>query len=237
MVRIAAVADLHFTTEKAGQIRARFEGVEHDAGLLLLPGDLTDHGTAEEAELLAAELSTVPIPVLAVLGNHDFAARATEQFRAILARGGIAVLDGTSGRFEVGGVRVGVAGVRGFMGGFGEYALGDTTEAETEAWVLLAQAEARKLDIALAELDADLRIAMTHYAPIRGTIAGEHPETFAFYGSSRLLGPIERHMPNVVVHGHAHNGSFQGRTAAGIPVYNVSAKVIGRPYAVLEVGR
>lgn len=235
MVRIAAVSDLHFTAEDKGSIAQRFSGVAERADVLVLPGDLTHHGTTEEAHLLGEELETLGLPILAVLGNHDFTARQPEALVAALAEHGVLVLDGESRVINAGGVRVGVAGVRGFRGGFDENALDDPSEPEAEAWIQRAKDEAAKLDAALASLPNGLRIAILHYAPIKGTIAGQHPETYPFYGSSHLLKPIERHKPGMVVHGHAHRGTHQGYTPAGIPVYNVAVKVIKVPYVVLEL--
>ncbi len=236
MVKIAAVSDLHFTSEDRGRITERFAGVRERADLLLLPGDLTNNGTVEEAALLGDELSALGLPIFAVLGNHDYAARRPERVIATLRDYGVQVLDGDSVQVEVGGRSVGIAGVRGFRGGFNENALSDDAEPEVEAWISLAKSEADKLDNALGSLHSDLRIAMLHYSPITATIIGEHPETFAFYGSSHLLQPLEHHKPDLVVHGHSHKGTHQGHTPAGIPVYNVAVKVIGVPYVVLELG-
>jgi Icc-related predicted phosphoesterase len=237
MVRIAAVSDLHFTVEDEGKVAERMAGVAERADLLLLPGDLTDNGSVEAARLLGKELEPLGLPILAVLGNHDCAARQPEALISALSDVGVIVLDGESAVIRARGLEVGVAGVKGFQGGFDENALADYTEPETEAWIITAKEEAAKLDAALGNLSTDLTIAMLHYAPIRDTIVGQNPETFAFYGSSHLLKPIERHRPDLVVHGHSHRGTHSGRTPGGIPVYNVAVKVINVPFVVLEIGQ
>jgi hypothetical protein len=239
MIRIAAVADLHLDESRRGQVASRLRGVAEHADLLLLPGDLTDHGSMEEAEWLAEELGGLDLPILAVLGNHDYVARRTGEISAYLSGKGIRVLDGETVELTIRGESLGVVGVRGFRGGFGEYAFGDDTEPEGEAWVKLVHSEAGKLEAGLRSLSASYRIVMMHYAPIRETVIGEHPETFAFYGSSALCKPVDRHRADLVVHGHSHHGTHQGATPSGVPVYNVSVKVIGKlgmSYALLEVG-
>lgn len=237
MIRIAAVADLHLNTStRPGELARRLAGISDRADLLLLPGDLTDNGSIEEEQMLADELATVEIPVVAVLGNHDFAARRPGDFSSYLAARGVRVLDGDAFELNIRGETLGIAGVRGFKGGFGEYALGETSEPETEAWVSLAQTEADKLRRGLERLQTRYRVAMLHYAPVRATVEGEHPETVPFYGSSLLCDPIDELRPDMVIHGHSHKGTHRGATPGGVPVYNVSAKVIGVPYVVLELG-
>ena len=167
------------------------------------------------------------IPILAVLGNHDYTSRIAEDLMKYLRENGIHVLDGDSASFRIGSETIGIAGTRGFRGGFEPHMLTDTTEPESEVWVRLAEAEAAKLGAALGSLQTHIRVAMLHYAPIPGTVRGEDPETYAFYGCSRLCEPVD---------GHAHHGTYRGATPAGIPVYNVSAKVTGVPYAIIEVG-
>ena len=235
MIRIAAVADLHCTLDDAGKIAARLRGINDDADMLLLPGDLTEHGSLDEARLLVEELSDLRVPILAVLGNHDFASRCTPELCGVLGSGGINVMDGHTAGYTIGGTTLGVVGVRGYRGGFGENELTETAEPETEVWVRTTEEEAAKLERGLRNLQTRYRVVMTHYSPVRETVVGVHPETYAFYGSSRLCEPIDRLGADMVLHGHAHKGTHRGATAAGIPVYNVSAKVIGIPYIVLEL--
>lgn len=235
MIRLAAVSDLHFKVGDEGAIASRFDGVSEKADLLLLPGDLTDNGNLEEGSLLAAELSRLGLPVLAVLGNHDFASRINTELIGVFRDVSIAVLDGDTAEFSIRGETVGVVGVRGFRGGFDRYALSETFEPQVEAWVVTATGEAEKLERGLERLHTDYRVVMTHYAPIRATVEGEHPETFPFYGSSRLCKPVDRLGADLVVHGHAHHGTHRGATPRGVPVYNVAATLLDAPYIVLEL--
>lgn len=237
MIRLAAVSDLHFRVSDRGSVSKRFEGVGDRADLLLLPGDLTDNGNLEEAGLLAEELSGLGLPVLAVLGNHDFASRIHTDLMRVLGEAGIMVLDGDTAEFSFGSATVGVVGVRGFRGGFDRYALSEISEPEVEAWVKTVNNEADKLERGLERLRTDYRVVMTHYAPIRATIEGEHPETFPFYGSSKLCKPIDRIGADLVVHGHAHHGTHRGATPRGIPVYNVAAPLLDGPYTILELSK
>lgn len=226
-VRFAAVGDLHCTEAAAGQLRGFFAQAAEAADALLLCGDLTDYGTLKEAQVLADELSVVSMPVIAVLGNHDHESGLPDEVRRTLQRAGVQVLDGEA--VEVHGV--GIAGAKGFAGGFGRASLGAWGEAAIKAFVNEALQEAMKLESALAKLRTPHRIAMLHYAPIADTVAGEPPEIFAFLGSSRLEDPLLRYPVDLVVHGHAHRGSPEGRTVNGIPVYNVARPLLQRSFA------
>jgi len=236
MIRIAAVSDLHCTVGDEEKIAQRFHDVNDKADILLLPGDITDHGNLEEAQALADGLAAVNLPILAVLGNHDYTSRITEQFCDFLGGYGIHVLDGGTAEYTVGGHSIGIVGTRGYRGGFGENALDETCEPETEIWMRTTEGEAAKIEHGLQQLQTDFRVVMLHYSPIMDTIVGVHPETYAFYGASLLCKPIERLHADLVVHGHAHKGTHSGATTKGIPVYNVAVKVIGVPYVVLELG-
>ena len=238
-VRFAAVGDLHVTEASAGTLRSFFAQVSEAADALLLCGDLTDYGTAKEARVLADELSVVSVPIVAVLGNHDFESDTADDVRKTLQAAGVQVLDGEA--IEVHGV--GIAGAKGFAGGFGRGSLGAWGEAAIKAFVAEALAEAMKLESALAKLRTRRRIALLHYAPIVGTVQGEPPEIFPFLGSSRLEDPLLRYPVDVVVHGHAHRGTVEGRTVNGIPVYNVAKPLLQRtapdqpPFRVLTLAR
>lgn len=226
-VRFAAVGDLHCTEGSAGALRGFFAQAAEAADVLLLCGDLTDYGTPAEAKVLADELAIVSIPVVAVLGNHDYESGTPDQVRAALQRAGVQVLDGEA--VEVLGI--GIAGAKGFAGGFGRASLGAWGETAIKQFVHEAQAEAMKLESALAKLRTEHRIAMLHYAPIAGTVQGEPSEIYAFLGSSRLEDPLLRYPVDVVVHGHAHRGSLEGRTVNGIAVYNVARPLLQRTFA------
>lgn len=227
VVRVAAVGDLHCGRTDQGALRPLLASVSAAADVLLLCGDLVDHGQAEEARVLARELAATGVPVVAVLGNHDFEAGKEEEITAILTDVGVRVLDGQS--CEINGL--GIAGVKGFGGGFGTHALGAWGEPAIKAFVHAALDEALKLETAMSQLRVPTRVALLHYSPIAATIVGEAPEIFPFLGSSRLEEPINRYGVVAVFHGHAHAGSPEGRTSTGIPVYNVSVPLLQRLYA------
>jgi Icc-related predicted phosphoesterase len=238
VLRIAAVGDIHLSRASQGQFHAMFAQISTNADVLLLCGDLTDYGAPEEARLLARELSpTVKIPTLAVLGNHEFEGGREDEVRAILVDAGVTVLDGEA--TEVHGV--GFAGVKGFGGGFGRGALGPWGERAIKQFVQAAVDEALKLEGALARLRTHRRVAMLHYSPVRATVEGEPPEIYPYLGSSRLEEPINRYRVNAVFHGHAHRGRPEGRTSAGVPVYNVAMPLLAHlnpdrpPYLIVEL--
>ncbi len=211
-----------------------FGEISRVADVLLLCGDLTDYGLAEEAEQLVADLhAALRIPALAVLGNHDFESGEAELITKVLDQAGVIMLEGAA--HEINGV--GFAGVCGFGGGFGRRMLNAWGEPLIKQFVQEAIDQAVRLEQALAKLQTEKKIVVLHYAPIRATVQGEDPEIFAFLGSTRLEEPINRLRANAVFHGHAHNGSGEGATATGIPVYNVSAPVLrksGQAYRVVE---
>jgi Icc-related predicted phosphoesterase len=237
-LRIAAVGDLHVAKSSQGAFQPLFAQISNTADVLVLCGDFTDYGLPEEARILARDLtSSVKIPVLAVLGNHDFESGHQEEISKILADAGVTVLDGEA--TEVHGV--GFAGVKGFAGGFGRGALGPWGEQATKRFVQEAVDEALKLESALARLRTLQRVAILHYSPIRGTCEGEPLEIFPYLGSSRLEEPINRYRVSAVFHGHAHRGSPEGRTATDVPVYNVAMPLLARtnpdrpPYLIVEL--
>lgn len=224
ITRIAAVGDLHCTKESAGALRSVFAQLEGKADVLLLCGDLTDYGLPEEAAVLSKELAVLKMPVLAVLGNHDFQSGHESKVTEILQEGGVRVLDGDS--HEVGGI--GYAGVKGFCGGFGRGTLGPWGESAVKAFVKEALDEALKLESGLARLRTERRVALLHYAPIRDTVEGEPVEIYPFLGCSRLEEPLERYPVNLAFHGHAHRGALEGQTRVGTPVYNVAMPLLRR---------
>lgn len=237
-MRIAAVGDLHCTKASQGKLSPMLAQVAPRADVLLLAGDLTDYGQPDEAHVLARELSTVRMPTVAVLGNHDFESGQQDEVKRILEEAGVHVLDGDA--HEVDGV--GFAGVKGFAGGFGERALGPWGEDTIKRFVQEAVDEALKLEAALARLRTPLRIVLTHYAPVEDTVRGEPPTIFPFLGCSRIEEPIDRYHAHAVFHGHAHYGSPEGRTKGGVPVYNVALPLLRRgagdgeaPIRVIEV--
>jgi Icc-related predicted phosphoesterase len=226
-IRFAAVGDLHCTKESAGTLRGLFAQASEAADALLLCGDLTDYGMPEEAKVLADELSVVSVPIVAVLGNHDYESGVPDEVRKVLMEhAGVRVLDGEA--VEIHGV--GIAGAKGFCGGFGRGSLGAWGEPAIKAFVNEAIQEALKLESALAKLRTPQRIALLHYSPIAGTVEGEPLEIFPFLGSSRLEDPLVRYPVAAVFHGHAHRGVLEGKTVNGVPVYNVAKPLLQRSY-------
>jgi Icc-related predicted phosphoesterase len=225
VVRVAAIGDVHCTKTSQGALQPLFQQINERADILLLCGDLTDYGLPEEAQVLAKELtSSLKIPVVAVLGNHDFESGKVQEVQDILGDASVRVLDGDS--CEIHGI--GFAGTKGFAGGFGERALEPWGEESIKRFVHEAVDEALKLERAISRLQTAQRIVVLHYSPIRGTVEGEPPEIFAFLGSSRLEDPLNRYAVTAVFHGHAHHGSPEGRTQRQVPVYNVSLPLLRR---------
>jgi len=226
-LRIAAMGDLHVSKNSQGAFQPLFTQISGAADVLLLCGDFTDYGLPEEARVLARELTgAMKIPVIAVLGNHDYEGGKPQEIRQILTDAGVEVLDGEATEIQ----GVGFAGVKGFAGGFGRGALGPWGEHAIKAFVQEAVDEALKLEAALARLRTPRRVALLHYSPIRATVEGEPSEIFAYLGSSRLEEPINRYRVSAVFHGHAHRGTPEGRTSTGVPVHNVSMPLLKRTY-------
>lgn len=233
-IKVAAVGDLHCTKTSSGQLRSLFTQAAEMADILLLCGDLTDYGLVEEAEVLAGELEVVKkMPVVAVLGNHDYEAGTPEEVNRVLTSAGVRILDGDA--VEIDGI--GIAGVKGFAGGFGRHALGPWGEGAIKLFVNEAIQEALKLESALAKLRTEQRIAMLHYSPILGTVQGEPPEIYAYLGTSRLEDPLVHYPVDVIFHGHAHRGSPEGKTINNIPVYNVARPLLQRSNSDLPAFR
>ncbi len=229
LVRIAALGDVHCSRTSAGAFQALFAKASESAELLLLAGDLTDYGLPDEARILARELKAARIPVVAVLGNHDFESGKADEVREILTEAGTTVLDGDA--FETHGI--GIAGVKGFGGGFGKRALGAWGEATIKQFVHEAVDETLKLESALARVKTLPLVALLHYSPIQQTVEGESlGRIYPFLeGSSRLEEPINTYRASLVVHSHAHCGRLEGATKTGVPVYNVSMPLLTRSFA------
>jgi Icc-related predicted phosphoesterase len=238
-LRVAAVGDLHVTASTEGALRPIFAQVNDRADVLVLCGDLTDLGLAVEAEVLVRELQPVKVPILAVMGNHDYEGGSADAVKHVLCEAGVVVLDGTVHVVD----DVAFAGVKGFCGGFGRHTLEPWGEPIIKAYVQEAVEETLKLEKALARVRGVPKVAVLHYAPIAGTVAGEPEQIYPFLGSSRLEEPLNRYQVTCAMHGHAHRGSPEGRTLAGIPVYNVAMPLLRRTYAdappfrVIEVER
>jgi Icc-related predicted phosphoesterase len=238
-VRIAALGDLHYgRSTPPGSLQPLFAQINDSADILALAGDLTDYGLVEEARGFVKELiPAVKIPIVAVLGNHDFESGQQAEIVKILADAGVTTLDGET--TEIHGI--GFAGIKGFCGGFGRRALGPWGEDIIKRFVHEAVDEALKLEAALARLRNDQIVALLHYAPIQGTVEGEPVDIYPFLGCSRLEDPITRFPVNAVFHGHAHHGAAEGRTRTNVPVFNVSASLMrevfpDRPFRLIEFG-
>jgi len=235
-LRVAAIGDLHVQETNVAPYRDMFSEISSNADVLVLCGDLTNFGKTREAEILADDIQSCSIPVLGVLGNHDYECGQPEKVCEILTHAGMKVLNEQAVEIE----GVGFAGVKGFMGGYGKGELAPFGEPVAKAFVDEVMNESRKLENQLRTLRTDRSVAVLHYSPIEGTIEGEPPSIYQYLGSQRLCEPIDRfdHV-KAVVHGHAHHGTYEGRTPLGKPVYNVAQFVLkpkfGKPYVVLEV--
>jgi Icc-related predicted phosphoesterase len=234
-IRIAAAADIHGSEVHHARLEKGFAALENQADLVLLAGDLTTHGEPEQAAVVADACRLLQVPVVAVLGNHDFHAGRERELAAVLGDAGVTVLQRDWTVLELNGTEIGIVGTKGFVGGFPGSTLPDFGEP------LLRQvyAETTAEQEALAEglrcvAQSDLRIVLLHYAPIEETVAEEPPGIRAFLGSSRLATPIAEYPPDIVLHGHAHMGPFEGRIG-DVPVYNVAVHVTGRDFWIFEL--
>ncbi|HEV2778914.1 MAG TPA: metallophosphoesterase [Actinophytocola sp.] len=232
MIRIAAVGDVHLDETVRGRLRPALDHVHEHADVLLLAGDLTRHGTLSEAEVVAAEFGGLPIPVVAVLGNHDYHSDQQDDIAALLTDSGITMLEGDGTVLRVDGHRLGIAGVKGFGGGFAGKCGSAFGEPEMKSFVRHTAEIADRLGRALKDLDADVRVALTHYSPVPDTLRGEPPEIYPFLGSYLLAEAIDAASSDLAVHGHAHFGTEQGVTPGGVRVRNVAQPVIRAAYSL-----
>jgi Icc-related predicted phosphoesterase len=238
IVRIAAIGDLHYgRTTPSGSLQPLFAQVAESADILALAGDLTDYGLVDEARAFVKELASVKLPIVAVLGNHDYESNQQGEIVKVLKDAGVVTLDGET--TEIHGI--GFAGIKGFAGGFGRRALGPWGEEIIKKFVHEAVNEALKLESALARLRNPQLVALLHYAPIQATVEGEPCDIYPFLGCSRLEDPLTRFPVTAVFHGHAHHGTAEGRTRTNVPVFNVSAALMRqifpeRPFQLIELG-
>ena len=237
MIRAAAVGDVHFAADSAGRLRPHLEAEADRIDLLLLAGDLTRRGDPREAEVLAEELRDLGCPIVAVLGNHDYHLGAERTVAQVMESAGVRVLEGAAVTVTAKGLSVGVAGVKGFGGGFAGACATDFGEPEMRAFVAATRRSAEALKKALTPLEADVKIALLHYSPVEGTLVGETVGLWPFLGSYMLAEAVDRAGADLVLHGHAHSGCAQAATAGGVPVLNVAQPVIRRPFALLELGK
>ncbi|MGW0331464.1 metallophosphoesterase family protein [Streptomyces sp. NPDC003011] len=238
MIRVAAVGDIHMGPDSQGLLRPAFDTLPECADLLLLAGDLTRHGTPEEARVVAQEVTGLPVPVIAVLGNHDHHDEQPEKVTGILQEAGVTVLEGEGTVVECGGTRLGIAGTKGFGGGFVGRSAGEFGEPLMKEFVRCTRRSADGLRTALEDLAGQgcaVRVALTHFSPVADTLAGEPPEIYPFLGSYLLAEAIDTAGADLAVHGHAHAGTEHGMTAGGVRVRNVAQPVIRRAFNVYQL--
>src|SRR6202140_5115498 len=221
-MRIAATADIHFSPSLHNVLHDQLSRVRDEADVLVLAGDLTNYGQPEEMEPLLNVVVRSRVPIIAVLGNHDYESGKQAELMRMMTAAGIKVLDGTA--YERDGV--GFAGTKGFVGGFGRGMLTAFGEIEIKQFVQASIDEALKLERAMSQLRTQKRVVVLHYSPIAGTVEGETPEIYPFMGTSRLAEVVDRHGADFVVHGHAHHGKLDGKTTAGVPVHNVAITLL-----------
>jgi Icc-related predicted phosphoesterase len=234
ILKVAAMADLHVREDHPPSYRELFGEISREADVLVLAGDLTDLGKPKEAEILAQDLKACSIPVVGVLGNHDYECGSAEEVMHILRDAGMTVLDGQA--TEIDGV--GFVGVKGFAGGFGRRMLGSFGEPAIKQFVAETMNETMRLENAMRTVRSKRSVVILHYAPVVETIESEPLEIYPFLGSSRLAETIDRFQVSAIVHGHAHRGHFEGRTPGGQRVYNVARHIEkpgGKPFAILEI--
>ncbi|MDH2427510.1 metallophosphoesterase [Sphaerisporangium sp. TRM90804] len=237
-IRVAAVGDVHLGEDIRGRYRRTLDGIEERADVLLIAGDLTRHGTPEEGRIVAEEFRDLPVPVVTVLGNHDYQSDAEEEVADLLREAGIQVLQDDSTIVECGpdGVRLGLVGGKGFGGGFAGKCASEFGEPEMKAFVRHTREIADLWQKALKGLDADYRVVLSHYSPVKDTLAGEPLEIYPFLGSYLLAEAVDSEGADLFIHGHAHAGEEKGVTPGGIRVRNVALPVLGRAYAVYCLG-
>jgi Icc-related predicted phosphoesterase len=221
-MRIAATADLHFTPQRFTPLREQMNRVRDEADVLVVAGDLTNFGLPEEMEPLVNALVRLRVPIIVVLGNHDYESCKEVELVRMMTAEGIKVLDGSA--YERDGV--GFAGTKGFVGGFGRGMLTAFGEPEIKSFVRAGIDEAVKLERAMSQLRTQKRVVVLHYSPIAATVEGESPEIYPFLGTSRLAEVVDRHGADFVVHGHAHHGKLDGKTTGGVPVHNVAITLL-----------
>ncbi len=236
VIRIAAVGDVHMDEDVVGRFRPALEELPDCADVLLLAGDLTRHGTESEARCVAREFGNLGVPVITVLGNHEHQCDQVPQVVEVLENAGITVLEGTGIVLECAGGRLGVAGVKGFGGGFAGRCATDFGEPEMKDFVKTTTDSADALGRALRELDCDVLVALTHYAPVPDTLAGEPLEIYPFLGCYQLGQAIDSAPTALALHGHAHHGSERGTTPGGVRVRNVAHPVIKQAYSIFHLG-
>jgi Icc-related predicted phosphoesterase len=229
-IRVAAAGDIHASEQERMRVTAAFAGLERGTDLVLLAGDLTTYGDPAEVAVLADACRGLDVPVCAVLGNHDWHLNRAHELCAVLEDAGVQLLERRATVVDVRGLEVGVVGSKGFVGGFPDYVLPDFGEPLLRQVYAETTADVEALEHGLREIEGcDLRIVLLHYSPTSTTLEGEPRGIWPFLGSHRLAGPIADHCPDIVLHGHAHAGTFEGYVGR-VPVYNVALAVTGRDF-------
>ncbi|MFD1536534.1 metallophosphoesterase family protein [Nonomuraea guangzhouensis] len=231
-LRIAAVGDIHLGEDLKGRYRKHLEGIEERADVLMLAGDLTRHGTLEEGRVVADEFRDLPVTVVAVLGNHDYHSDLQYEIAGELRDAGITVLDDDGAVLQCGETKLGVVGGKGFGGGFAGKSASEFGEREIKNFVAHTRYIAEAWKVALKEVQADHRVVLSHYSPVKETLEGEPPEIYPFLGSYLLAEAVDTAGADLFLHGHAHKGTEKGMTPGGIRVRNVALPVLGRAYGV-----
>lgn len=235
MIRVAAIADMHFSETSGGSLRRYWSAINEAADILLIAGDLTTHGEPEQAMVLVEELAVVHVPIVLVLGNHEYQGGKEAELRRRLEARKLTVLEGERIELQINGHRLAVAGTKGFGGGFAGACGTAFGEPEMKAFVRHTERLAGVLEAELAGSTAEFRVALTHYSPIKETVMGERLEIFPFLGSYLLAEAIDRAGADLVVHGHAHHGTHKGVTSRGIPVRNVAMPMLRAPYVLFHL--
>jgi Icc-related predicted phosphoesterase len=237
VIRIGAIADVHFSKNSAGRLADHWREMHNAVDIFVLAGDLTTHGDPEEAAVLARELQVVQVPIIAILGNHDYDSNQEAQIRHELKRVGVIVLECESVTLQINGKTVGITGTKGFGGGFAGACASAFGEPEMKAFINHTEDLSRKIHSELGALRTDYRIALVHYSPVKDTVVGERLEIYPFLGSYLLAEAIDSAGADLVIHGHAHHGTEKGVTARGIPVRNVALPLLGRAYAIYTLDK
>lgn len=237
MIRIAAAGDVHFDRKSQNRLAEHFSGLQDKADIFLLAGDLTQTGHPEEMKVLADDLRKCPIPVVAVLGNHDYHVDQVDTVSSILKDAGVIILEGTSVTMNIGGYSVGIAGSKGFGGGFVGACGSDFGEPEMKAFMRHSKSHAKALEDAIKEMQADYKIVLLHYSPTAQTLVGEKKEIYPFLGSYYLAEAIDHGRADIAFHGHAHGGIEKGETPGGTPVRNVAQPVIRHAFNIYTLDK
>jgi Icc-related predicted phosphoesterase len=236
VINIAAIADVHFGEDSRGTLRPHLEGLEERADVLLIAGDFTRHGHAHEAAIFADEVKEIGIPIFAVLGNHDYHSNEEKEIRDVLEEVGVRVLEGEGADVAVNGTSLGIAGIKGFGGGFAGASGTEFGEPEMKAFIRHTCQAADALRESLHDLKSEHRVALLHYSPVEGTLQGERLEIYPFLGSYLLAEAVDEAGADLIVHGHAHAGSEKGVTPGGVHVRNVAQPLIKKPYNLYCIG-